>query len=295
MAGRLVFSRDGRDWPNREASLFVRAGGLEWHVQRMGVGPPLLLVHGTAATTHSWRDLAPELARRFEVIAFDLPGHGFTDPIPGGRATLPAMARAVGGLLTAIDVKPRIAVGHSAGAAILVRMALDRLLAPGAIIGLNAALLPFRGAAGHLFSPLAKLLVLNPLVPRLFAWRASDMRAIERLIGHTGSVIDPRGLALYARVIGNPAHVAGALAMMARWDLDALAADLPRLAIPLHLIVGERDRAVPPEDARRVAGKASQVTVEYLAGLGHLAHEERPREVAQRVLASAERAGAAGI
>jgi len=78
MIGKLVWERDGRDWPNRDASRFVRAGGLRWHVQKTGTGPVLLLVHGTGAATHSWRELAPLLARRFTVIAPDLPGPGFT-------------------------------------------------------------------------------------------------------------------------------------------------------------------------------------------------------------------------
>lgn len=288
MADRLNFERDGRDWPNRETSAFIEAGGMRWHVQRMGSGPMLLLVHGTAATTHSWRAFMPELAKSFDVLAFDLPGHGFTDPLRG-PATLPMMASAVAGLLDRLDFAPSLAVGHSAGAAILLRMALDGCIAPNGVLGLNAALLPFRGAASHIFSPLAKLLVLNPLVPRLFAWRASDLAATERLIRQTGSSIDEQGLALYSRAIGSPAHVRGALAMMAQWDLQPLLEDLRRLTIPLHLIVGEKDRAVAPDEARRVRERAQGISVEYMPGVGHLAHEERPREVSQRVLAFAER------
>jgi magnesium chelatase accessory protein len=45
----LVWNRDGGDWPNREASGFVEAAGSRWHVQKMGQGPPLLLIHGTGA------------------------------------------------------------------------------------------------------------------------------------------------------------------------------------------------------------------------------------------------------
>ena len=40
----LIWSRDGGDWPNREASAFVEAAGIRWHVQRMGEGPTLLLL-----------------------------------------------------------------------------------------------------------------------------------------------------------------------------------------------------------------------------------------------------------
>src|SRR5206468_2126887 len=62
------------DWPNRAASLAVEAGGLRWHVQRAGHGPVLLLLHGTGAATHTWRDLLPLLATDFTVVAPDLPG-----------------------------------------------------------------------------------------------------------------------------------------------------------------------------------------------------------------------------
>ena len=148
--GYPCWDRDGHDWPNREASRFVEAAGMRWHVQRMGCGPPLLLVHGTGAATHSWRHLAPLLARRFTVIAPDLPGHGFTDPSPSNALSLPGMARALRALLDHLEIQPAVAVGHSAGAAILARLCIDRQLSPAALIFLNGALLPFEGMAGQI-------------------------------------------------------------------------------------------------------------------------------------------------
>ena len=84
-------------------------------------------------------------------------------------------------------MRPEIAVGHSAGAAILARMCLDGRIAPRLLVAINGAFMPFGGVANHLFSPLAKLLVLNPLVPRVFAWQASNAGAVERLMANTGS------------------------------------------------------------------------------------------------------------
>ncbi len=135
---RPAFAREGRDWPNREASRFVAAGGLTWHVQEAGEGPPLLLIHGTGAATHSWRGLLPLLAQGFRVIAPDLPGHGFTDPLP--TPSLPRMAKALAALLSVLGVAPMVVVGHSAGAAILARLCLDGAVAPRLLVGLNAAL-----------------------------------------------------------------------------------------------------------------------------------------------------------
>ena len=280
----LVWSRDGGDWPNREASTFVEAAGLRWHVQRMGEGPSLLLIHGTGAATHSWRGLMPILAEHFAVIALDLPGHGFTQSPPSQRLSLPGMASDVGQLLRALAVKPEIAVGHSAGAAILARMCLDGKIAPRLLVSLNGAFMPFGGMANHLLSPLAKLLVMNPFVPRLFAWQASTAGAVERLIQNTGSTIDARGIALYRKLVSSPAHVAAALRMMANWRLEPLLHDLPRLATSLLLIAAANDRSISPDVTRQVREILPQAAIELVPGLGHLAHEEQPQLIADLIM-----------
>lgn len=290
MSGRLVWENDGRDWPNRAFSRFVTAAGFRWHVQVMGDGPPLLLAHGAWAATHSWRGLAPQLARSFTVIAPDLPGHGFTDALPSGGLSLTGMARALAELVRVFGLSPRIAVGHSAGAAVLLRMSLDGHIAPRAVVSLNGALLPFGGAAAPLFSPLAKLLFLNPIAPRFLAWRAENPRAVARVIESTGSIIDEQGLALYARLFQSPVHCAAALGMMANWNLAPLVRDLPRLKPNLLLVVGGNDRAIPTDVASRVRDLAPSVKIAYLRGLGHLAHEEVPEAVAAVILDEARAA-----
>ncbi len=282
--GELSWDRESRSWPNREASRFVSTAGLRWHVQQMGNGPVLLLLHGTGASTHSWRTLAPMLAQSFTVVAPDLPGHGFTSTPPREGHSLRGMAREVGELLRALALEPAVVVGHSAGAAIMIRMTLDGTITPRALVSINGALLPFRGMATQFFSPLAKFLVLNPLVPRLFAWRASDRAAVERLIRNTGSTIDPTGIDFYHRLVSSPRHVAAALAMMANWDLAPLVRDLPKLKSPLLLMAGGEDRAISSDEAFRVRERLPSAKIEYLRGLGHLAHEERPQQIAQLII-----------
>lgn len=283
MGEGLSWERDGRDWPNAAASRFVEAGGLRWHVQCAGdpQRPAVLLLHGTGASTHSWRDLLPALAPHVRVIAPDLPGHGFSGwPEDRASFTLPGMARAVAALLGALGEQPRLIAGHSAGGAVAVQLCLDALAAPRVLVGLNAALTPLPGMAGAVFSPMARTLVLNPLVPRFFAWTAGWPGMLERLIDGTGSAVDPRGRALYARLVRSPTHVAAALAMMAGWDLAALWRRLPELQTPLHLIVGDRDRTLPPDLAWQAAGRIRSTRVTTLSGLGHLAHEEQPGRTA---------------
>ena len=284
MSGRLDWSRDGLDWPNRGASRFVHAAGLRWHVQRLGAGPTMLLLHGTGASTHSWRDLAPLLARSFDVVAPDLPGHGFTDmPVPH-RLSLDGIAGDVGQLLTAIEARPDLVVGHSAGAAILLAMCLDGRIAPRQVVSVNGALLPFRGMPGRIFTPLAKMLAGTSFVPQWFARRAENPRVVRNLLDSTGSRLDPAGAEYYRRLARNPGHVAGALAMMAHWNLPSLAAALPKLQVPLALVVGGNDGTVPATEAFRVRDLVPNATVHYLKGLGHLAHEEQPQQIADLLL-----------
>jgi magnesium chelatase accessory protein len=287
---RLAFARDGADWPNREASAFVEAGGFTWHVQRMGTGPELLMLHGTGASTHSWETLGPLLARRFQIVAPDLPGHGFTTAKKAPDLSLPGMARSVAALLVALDFPPQAVVGHSAGAAVLARLCLDSTIAPKLFVGLNGALLPFEGSARFLFPSIAKILFLNPLAPRLFAWSA-DKASVASLLRGTGSKIGRRGVELYARLLANPDHVAGALGMMANWDLTELRRDLPDLKPNVFLIVGQDDKAIPPQAAGVVAAEIPGTVVETIPHAGHLAHEEQPERVCQLIMDYAARIG----
>ena len=293
----LAWERDGRDWPQREASRFVQAGGLRWHVQQMGeqgAKPVALLIHGTGASTHSWRGLMPLLAREFCVVAMDLPGHAFTDtPAAAAGLSLPGMANAVAALAGVLGLEVALVVGHSAGAAIAARAVLDGALAPSALVAINGAFLPLAGLPGLLFPPVARLMAATPLASQLFARRSWDAAAVERLVGGTGSRLDAHGLALYGQLVRDPRHAAGALGMMARWDLRPLAHDLARLQTPLTLIVGANDRAVPPRDARRVreiVPASTSCSIDTVRGAGHLVHEERPAEVSAVLFAAARRA-----
>jgi magnesium chelatase accessory protein len=283
----LNWDSDGRDWPHRAASRFVQAGPLTWHVQELGCGPIVVLLHGTGAATHSWRHLMPLLAKDQRVIALDLPGHGFTRGRPAGGLTLPGMAAAVTALLGTLEVRPERLIGHSAGAAIALRMVRDGFAVPD-VVGLNAALMPFPGVFAPLFQGLARALALNPLVPRLFAASARTSGDTGRLlVRSTGSRIDTEGERCYAMLLGNALHCRGALEMMAGWDLAGLQRDLPKVAARVRLIHGAKDAAVPVSSVEQAVKLMPQARLEVLAGLGHLAHEERADLVAAALAALA--------
>jgi hypothetical protein len=113
-AQALDWTTDGADWPNRHSSRFVKAADLTWHVQTMGQGPVLLLAHGTGASTHSWRDLMPSLARHFTIVAPDLQGHGFTGTPRASGITLHGMAAGLGALLQVLIDPAWVILNHAA-------------------------------------------------------------------------------------------------------------------------------------------------------------------------------------
>jgi magnesium chelatase accessory protein len=266
-------------WPLAEQSRFVEAANIRWHIQSMGDGPDLLLVHGTGASTHSWRDVMPLLAKDHRVHAIDLPGHGFTS-LPGtaGRS-LNGMVNGIADLLRILNIRPRTVAGHSAGAAILVRLCSMNHISPESLISFNGAFFPIAGLAGAVFSPIAKTFAALPFMPNLFA-RMADANAVARLMADTGSKLSPEGLALYQRLFRSPNHIEATLGMMAAWDLSAMAQDLSRLKPAATLVAAQNDKTIPPTTATKAAALCPHAKVLPVANFGHLMHEEDPEQAA---------------
>jgi len=287
MTRALDWDREGLLWPHREASQFVSIGRAKWHVQRMApkgrAAPQLLLLHGTGGSCHSWRGLLPSLAKHYDVIAPDLPRHAFTTGHPPEALSIPAMAHAVLQLIHALKLAPVAIIGHSAGVAVALQLAFAHGYA-GPIIGLNAALRPFPGLAAQIFPAFAKLLFVNPLVPRIFSRSLRRSGEAERfLIKSTGSQIDEEGMACYEVLFQNPRHAKGALAMMANWDLPRLNERMPKIVNEVLLIHSDLDKAIPLASAHHAKRLLPSAQLEVLHGLGHLAHEESPARILELI------------
>lgn len=274
------------DWPLAMCSRFVQAAGVRWHVQQQGHGPVMLLLHGTGASTHTWRELVPRWAQGFTVVSVDLPGHAFTGEADRALMTLPGMAQAVHTLMSTMALKPAVIVGHSAGAAVGADMVMQMQPADKPLlVALNPAWLPMHGWAGWLFAPAAKLVTLNPLSGWLMAKQASRGDLVQRVLRGTGSSLSSEGVRLYQRLFSQPVHVRGVLTMMERWDLSAWSPRLAQLDSPVLILCGELDRTIDPRSTWPLSQRLPQARHELLPGLGHLAHEEAPSDTAQRVLA----------
>jgi magnesium chelatase accessory protein len=253
-----------------------RIAGL--HVTVSGTGPDVLLLHGTAASGASWHRLLPSLSEHCRVVVPDLPGHGRSaDAGPVGYSP-DAMRRSLLRMLEALQVRPQLVIGHSAGAALGAGLMLDGMSRDAGLIAVAPAMLGFRGVRQFLFGGLAGLLAANPLVPWAVSWKARDRDAVERLLRGIGTDLDRAGVERYAGLLRQPGHVAAVLKMMAQWDLRPLERRLPELGERVLLITGNRDGAVPDPEIRRLQSLlpgAARVRIDA----GHLVHEEQPAAV----------------
>ena len=245
----------------------------------------MLLVHGTGGSAHSWAGCAEALSKKFTVIVTDLPGHGYTFvPTAVERArniySINGMAGALQQLLDALRVQPVIAAGHSAGVPVLLRMALQRGIAPARIVGLCAALVAPPAWYVSLIAPIIGSVVESDAVALSAAKLAAGTRIIRTMLDSTGSVLTAEQLARYERLCAMPTHVHAALSMMARWDLPALMRDLSMLETPLEIIAGRRDRWVPEAPLRRAVASVRGARYRVEEG-GHLLMEERGEEAAR--------------
>lgn len=268
------------DWPHRAKGRKLRVAPHEWWVIDDGPSdaPAILMLHGAGGSGHSFGALLPYLTEQYRVIVPDLPGQGCTRAGGMRRLGLDAMAEDLAKLCAALRVQPAVTLGHSAGAAIALRLA-DLMPLRGAV-GINAALGSFDGAAGVMFPLMARALAATPFVGAAVAKLWGTPAAVEKLLATTGSPLDPAGRAQYLRLVQDAQHVEGTLGMMAAWKLDGLMARLPSLPLPVLLIASDKDNAVPPKVSRDAVAHMQAATYAEIAGFGHLVHEEAPEAVA---------------
>jgi magnesium chelatase accessory protein len=271
-------------WPNHAHSQFVQTNHYRWHVQVMGQGPVMLMLHGTGASAHTWAGMSETLQAHYTLVCPDLPGHGFTTALHDDDYGLHSMTLALTDLLQQMAYTPQVVVGHSAGAAVGMDYVMQHNNpAALSLVGLNPAWLPLPGLAQWLFPVAAKLAALNPLSGWLTSKQAS-MNRVRQLLASTGSQLTAQQLAPYAVLMQSPHHVQGVLRMMSQWQLDDLVQRFVERPSRLLIQVGSADRTIPMHHALQVQQLLPQSTLQVLDGLGHLAHEENAALSAQQLL-----------
>ena len=110
-------------------SAVLDTGETTIHIERVGSGPAVLLLHGFPETLAMWRDIAPSLATRFSVVCADLRGYGASGCPPSAVDHEPyskrAMARDMVSVMTALGFERFSIAGHDRGGRVAYRLALD--------------------------------------------------------------------------------------------------------------------------------------------------------------------------
>ena len=277
------------DWPLKEHSEFVHCAGILWHIQCIGAGPVILLLHGTGSSTHSMAGIAEHLSDQFTCLLVDLPGQGFTQTIEERKHLLTAMASAISTLCKQLKLDPDYVIGHSAGAAIGIRMCLDGHIDPRGLLSINGALLPFGAFIEPIMLKAARALSRSPRVSQFLAQRGTGESDVRRALRDTGATISEPMIQRYTTLISKPEHIEGTLRMMGGWELGQLAKDLPKLTTPIHLVGCAKDHIVPASRAHRATRELPNATAVTLDDAGHLIHEADPGRIIREFFTFLER------
>jgi pimeloyl-ACP methyl ester carboxylesterase len=262
---------------------FIDIHGERFAFHDEGEGEALLLIHGMAGSSETWRAILPQLAKKYRVIAPDLLGHGQSAK-PRTDYSLGAFAVGLRDLLDELGVDSATIVGHSLGGGIAMQFLYQHpeycsrlvLISSGGLgqdVGLILRLLSAPGAelVMPVIAPGPVLRVGNSVRGWLTSlglrsprgaeiWNAyssfSDSATREAFLRTLRSVVDYRGQAVSA---------------LNRLQLRA---EMPTLAI-----WGEDDTIIPVDHAYAALDARPDCRVEVLSGVGHFAHVEAPTEV----------------
>lgn len=258
---------------------------LNIHVEEMGRGPVILLLHGLGGSSYTWRFVAPRLATTHRVIAVDLRGFGRSDK-PFDRAYgVDDHAAVVRAFIRAANLSRVILIGHSYGGMVAIRLALDRRLEPHRIarlvtVSTPAFPQPLSGGVSFLRKPVLPYIALHVVPPELTATLALMMETVgfDRMTD--------RDISIYADPLSDPggphALIETALQIIPP-DHDRVIARYPLIAKPTLALTCRDDRVVPLSTGERLARTIPGARLAVIEGCDHMPAEQAPVAVATEI------------
>lgn len=252
------------------------AGEIAW--DRLGEGPPVVMVHGTPWSSWSWRRVAPRLAERFSVYVFDLLGFGASDQRPGQDLSLAAHGVRLADLLEYWELDRPAVIAHDIGGATALRAHLlhGRPVAALALIDV-VALAPWGSPFYRLVREHCTVFEQLPAAIHEGVLRAyvgtAQPRPLDRAIEDAliAPWLGPAGQSAFYRQIahGDQRHT------------DEIEPLYGQIAAPTLVIWGEADPWLPVARAAELAQRIPGARLELLPSAGHLVQEDRPDELAR--------------
>ena len=267
-------------------------GGQRLHVVERGAGPDLVLIHGASGSSRDFSlSLIDRLAARFRVLAFDRPGFGHSDPLPGHGLREQADLLAAGA--ASLGAARPLLLGQSYGGAVAMTWA-EALPAAG-LVTVSAPLLPWPGALDPWYRANAHPLPRKLLVPLAAAFVPESYVARQLAAVFAPDPVPPGylahlGMDLTLRAGQLAVNVAQINAL--HGELTRAAPRWPGLSLPVDLLHGTADSIVPASiHAIPLAPRIPGAVLTLLEGVGHMPHHARPDAVIAAILRAASRAG----
>jgi pimeloyl-ACP methyl ester carboxylesterase len=244
----------------------VGANGLEIAYERVGEGPPLVLVHGAAADARMWRPQLAALGDEFTVVAWDEPGAGRSSDVPADFG-LSDYGECLAALIDALGLGPAHVAGLSWGGTVAQelyrhhRELVATLILADTYAGWKGSLpedevrIRVEGVRQMLAVPVAEF---DPTLPGLFA--GDPPAEFVALMEEMDTDVRPES-------------VRTAVLVMAEVDQRDL---LPRIAVPTLLIWGELDARSPLRVARQFEQAIPDTKLVVISGAGHVSNLEQP-------------------
>ena len=267
-------------------SVFLEVDGLRVHLRDEGPRDdpsPLVLLHGTSASLHTWDGWAAALGPRRRVIRFELPGFGLTGPFPDADYRPERYLRFMRALLERLGVARCVLAGNSFGGQVAWMTALDQPQRVEKLILVDAAGYPFRSASVPLGFRLARVPVLNRLMSVVLP-RALVAASVRNVYGDPAKVT-PALVDRYFEITLREGNRDALVRRFAQFPSGPEAARIAELRLPTLILWGGRDRLIPPADAERFHRDIAGSTVALFPALGHVPHEEDPSGTAAAVSA----------
>jgi pimeloyl-ACP methyl ester carboxylesterase len=273
----------------------VDVDGQTVHVVQMGLGPDVVLIHGSGGNTRDMDfGLAPALAQNFRVTVIDRPGHGHTPAISPTGDTLADQARLLAQAAQKSGVERPIVLGHSFGGAVALAWALDNTLPPSALVILAGASNPWNTPLPGLYQATSHPVFGGLVRMMLSAWVSQSY--IESSIVEVFSPQPaPNG---YRDYIASPLilrrSALRANALQRRNLLDQIITQAPQygsITIPVEILHGTADQTVAfALHADPLSHQIPQSVLMPLPGIGHMPHHSALDETVAAVLRAADHA-----
>lgn len=247
----------------------------------------VVLIHGFGASMESWDDMYPLIRTEFNIIRYDLRGHGLSEKPIDNKYSIEEQADILMKLLAELKVKNVRLVGHSFGGGVALVAAIKNRnpLVQGVVIE-DMVLIDSAGYSQR-FPFFLEISKKKPL-QMVASFVPAKIRArflLERIMKIKSKITESRVRA-YARYFDAPGYN-NALNRTAR-SLSSLDDDLyvrqyREISIPVLIIWGADDPVIPLGTAYRLSGDIKNSEVIVLDGVGHIPHEENPRLVAKLI------------